>query len=90
MTSHYFHIRKAGPITTLRRALVEEKLGGNTRMVRAYNRHGREAERIVQLTCAQDLEAEFVRCMRLAGIPELDESCEPLDLLPGNAATEEE
>lgn len=40
---HYFFIDKAGPISKLRRALVYAKLGGDFRMVRAYNLYGREA-----------------------------------------------
>lgn len=41
MTSHYVMIEKLGPISEVRRALVDGKLEGNSRMVKEYNRHGR-------------------------------------------------
>lgn len=59
-------------------------------MVRAYNRHGREAGRVVQVTCDVDMEAEFLRLMRIAGIRKLEDNVDHLALVPDNPATHEE
>lgn len=40
MSSFNLHIDKTGKISELRRILVNEKLGGDRCIVRAYNRHG--------------------------------------------------
>lgn len=56
-------------------------------MVRAYNRHGREAQRVVQITCDRVIEAEFLRQMRMANIEILPSEVDPLELLPDNPAT---
>lgn len=85
MVSHYFYIDKTGPIRKLRRALVDAKLGGDARMVRAYNRNGREAGRVRQLTCDLQVEAEFLRRMRLERM-KLPSDVDPLQLLPENPA----
>lgn len=81
MVSHYFYIEKAGPIRQLCRALVEETLQGNTRMVRAYNPHGLEAGRVVQITCDVEVEPEFLRLMRMARICIIGSDVDPLALL---------
>lgn len=55
MKSHYLYIDKTGPISRNRRVLVDGKLGGDVKMVRDYNRHGREGGRLVQLTCDEEV-----------------------------------
>lgn len=86
MSSHDFFIDTSGPIIKLRKALVDAKLGGDTRMVRSYNRHGCEAYRVVQITCDREVEPEFLRRMRRARILSLPPDVDPLELLPANPA----
>lgn len=84
MASHYFFISKAGPVSHLRRALVEDKLEGNTQMVREYNRHGREVSRVVPIIWDQEVEPEFLRPMQLARIRQIESGTDPLELLTNN------
>lgn len=56
-------------------------------MVRAYNQHGREAGRIVQLTSNREIEGEFLRRMRLARVRILPRDIYPFELLSENTAS---
>lgn len=56
-------------------------------MVRAYNRHGREAGRVVQITCDRDVEAEFLRHTRRERIRILPPDVDRLELLPESLAS---
>lgn len=68
MISHYLFIEKVGPMSRLRKVLIDGKFGGEGRMRRRYNRHGREVVRLVQITCVKEVEMDFLRCMSAAGI----------------------
>lgn len=59
MSSQYFYIPKMGPIKKFRSIQVDEELGGESPMIRGYNRYGREAGRIVQISCNTVVESEF-------------------------------
>lgn len=48
--SHYFLIKKEGETSCLKRNMILTVFGGDMRMLRYYNRHGRGQERLVQLT----------------------------------------
>lgn len=87
MTSKYFLPVKSGPLSELRRALVDWKLNRNSRMVRADNRHGRDAGRVVQISFDKDVEAEFLRLMGKANIRQLEHETDPRALLPDNRDT---
>lgn len=69
---------------------MDAKLAGDRRMVRAYNRHGRESGRVVQVTCDTEVVVEFLRLMRRACIYILPPGVDPVDMLPYNAAKGEE
>lgn len=86
MTARYFMIEKSGPMSKLRRALDDGKLDGNSRMVRAYNWHGHDAGRVVQIRCHREVEAAFLRLMRRANIPQMEANVDPIAVLPDNPA----
>lgn len=86
ISSHYLYIDNAVPISKLRKARIDAKLGSDSRMVKSYNRHGREAGRVVQSTCDREVEGEFLRRMRSARIRIHPPDVDPLELLPENHA----
>lgn len=59
MSSHYFLMSKAGPVSHLLRTILEGKLEGNSCIVQGYNMHGLAASHVDQITCAQDPEQCF-------------------------------
>lgn len=61
-------IDKGGTISQLRCTLVKGNVYGNTKMVRACNRHGMEADRVVHITCDQDIKVELLRTMHSESI----------------------
>lgn len=53
---------------------------GNLRMMHAYNRHGREQDCVVQITCEAAVEEGFQAAMRKDGIELLPQDYDPLRL----------
>lgn len=90
MCSHYFIRNKAGPNRELRCSIVEGKIEGDIRMVRAYKRDGRKAGRVLKMTCDLDVNVEILRIMRRASIWILEADVERLKLLPDNPAVGED
>lgn len=59
---------------------------GNLRMMRPYNRHGREQERVVQITSDRGVEEQFLAAMRKERIPKLPASYDQLRLTEDHPA----
>lgn len=55
MKSHYFLTCKEGATSYLKKKLTHTVFGGNLMMSRVYNRHGREQEKVVQVTCDSEV-----------------------------------
>lgn len=49
-------------------------------MTREYNRHGREQDKVVQVTCDAAIEPEFLATMRQEGIRKLPDTYDPTKL----------
>lgn len=60
---------------------------GYSKMVSAYNPHGIEASRVVQITYGQELVPKVLPLMRFAWIRPIEGDTDPLELLAGNPAT---
>lgn len=63
MSALYFIIRKEGTTSYLKRTIISAVLGLNMGILRAYNRHSREKDKVSQITCDRDVEATFLQVM---------------------------
>lgn len=80
MRSHYFLIKKEGGTSSLKREMIVTVFQGDMRMVRSDERHGRELDKLVQLTCDTGVEEEFLTDMWRERIQELPLSYEKMRL----------
>lgn len=55
-------------------------LEGTLRMMREYKRLGKEQHNLVQITCDQEVEADFLAEMNRERIKQLPPSCDPIRL----------
>lgn len=80
MRSHYFLIKKEWSTSYLKRKMILTMFGGDMRMLRSYNRHGREQNKVVQLTCDAEVEKDFLIAMIRERIQQLPWSYDSMRL----------
>lgn len=66
--------------------MLDLVLGGDLRMLRSYNRHGREEHKIVQITCDIAVERDLLEEMRRGDIKRLPQDYNPFQLSGENPA----
>lgn len=66
-TTRYFIIERAGPISQLRQALIQE-LGGDGELVKAYNTHGNREDCVVEIACIETKAEKLVKGMEKQSI----------------------
>lgn len=80
MKSLYFLIRKEGGTSFRKRKMITTVCGGDLRMVRSYTRDGREHEKVVQVTCDEEVEIDLLKAMKKERIRQLQIDYQPLKL----------
>lgn len=80
MRSRYFRIRKEGATGYVKKKMTSTVFDGNLRMIRAYNRHGREQDSVFQIACDPGVEEGFLAKVRKEGIERLPQDCVPICL----------
>lgn len=80
MPFYYYAIKKDGETSYLKKKVLETALGGDRRMVRSCNPHGREQGKAVQSTCEARFESAFLTAMHSEGTKRVPPSYDPLQL----------